>query len=239
MFAHWTDDARRLLSHARSEAFRLGSDSCDTEHLLLGALVEDGGVAHRVFQYLDRDRNHIRAEIEKVVPRYPRSTSGTLPPALRQPDQLELTSSAKTVMQSAAMEAAKLGHNYLGTEHLLLALGKEFQGRAARALLEVGVDPEEDIREAVLAHLGMSRQYEDLVFRALGILRHASWIGLEEARVLVRRLARGVHRGILREIDESTLVQLFDDHRQEQAAVPGEEPEVRRARHIRQQIGGK
>jgi ATP-dependent Clp protease ATP-binding subunit ClpC len=140
-FDHFTDRARKVITLARDEAERLSHDYVGTEHILLGLAKEGTGMACQVLSSLDIDYNDIRQEVEKKVhPNTDVATAGPLP----------LTPRSKKVLNFAIEEAKGLGHNYVGTEHLLLALLREPEGVAAECLANLGVDAEK-VREQLLA----------------------------------------------------------------------------------------
>jgi ATP-dependent Clp protease ATP-binding subunit ClpA len=145
MFEKFTKRARKVMSLARQEAQRLEGEFIGTEHILLGIFQEGGGVAARVLKNLNLDLRHIRQEIEKLhLPSSsPAKTLGQLPFSPR----------ARRVIELAAGAAGQLGHDYLGTEHLLLGLLKEHEGRAAQVLSNLGLKLAE-VRDLVLEVLG-------------------------------------------------------------------------------------
>jgi predicted dehydrogenase len=148
MFDRFTDRARTVMSLAKSVAQRLNHEYIGTEHILLGLVQEGSGVAANVLKQMNIDLKRIRSEIEKIVWGSPTKTStrGNLP----------FTPRAKRVLELAVEEASGLGHNYIGTEHLLLGLVKENEGIAARVLLNLGVELEE-VRDEILEFLGVDK----------------------------------------------------------------------------------
>ncbi|MCF6147952.1 MAG: ATP-dependent Clp protease ATP-binding subunit [Candidatus Kuenenia sp.] len=144
MFDRFTDRARKVMALAREEARRFNHEYIGTEHILLGLVKEGSGVAANVLQNLDIELKKIRLEIEKIV------QSGS---DLVSVGQLPFTPRVKKVLEYAMEEARAMGHNYIGTEHLLLGLLKEQEGVAAQVLLNLGVKPEE-VREEVIGLLG-------------------------------------------------------------------------------------
>ncbi len=144
MFDRFTDRARKVMNLAKSEAQRLNHEYIGTEHVLLGLVQEGSGVAANVLRNMGIDLKRIRAEIEKLV-----KGSSTMVPM----GNLPFTPRAKKVLELSLEEASQLGHNYIGTEHLLLGLIKESEGIAARVLTNLGVKLE-DVREEVLEFLG-------------------------------------------------------------------------------------
>jgi ATP-dependent Clp protease ATP-binding subunit ClpC len=129
---------------AREEAARLQHDYIGTEHLLLGVIREGEGIAATVLNNLGLDLDAIRQAVESMVA----ATGGTLTIG-----EIPFTPRAKRVLELSVDEARQLGHNYVGTEHLLLGLIREGEGVAARVLLELGVDRKK-VREETLKLLG-------------------------------------------------------------------------------------
>ena len=136
----FTERVRKVIYLARDEANRLQHDYIGTEHLLLGIVREGEGIASRVLQKLDLDLDQIQQAIESIVrPSGDTLTLGEVP----------LTPRGKRVLELSIEEARLLGHNYVGTEHLLLGLIREGEGVAARVLLELGVDRKR-VREEIM-----------------------------------------------------------------------------------------
>ncbi len=131
MFNRFTERARKVIVFAKEEARRFNHDYIGTEHLLLGLIREGEGVASAVLQKLGVDLESIRIEVEKLVQPGPQTqVVGDIP----------FTPRSKKALELAAEEARALGHNYIGTEHLLLGLVKEGEGMAYRVLLNLGLD---------------------------------------------------------------------------------------------------
>lgn len=129
----FTQRARRVLSLAQDEAERLQHNYIGTEHLLLGLMREEGGVAGRVL----RDLGLEQSRVEELVERLTRASTRT-PPV-----QLDLSPGTKKVLELAVDEARRMGHHYIGTEHLLLGLVRQSEGVAIDVLKRLGVSPEE------------------------------------------------------------------------------------------------
>ncbi|MAF66300.1 MAG: NDP-hexose 4-ketoreductase [Planctomycetes bacterium] len=144
MFDRFTDRAKKVMNLARQEAQRFNHEYLGTEHVLLGLVQEGSGVAANVLKQMGIDLNKIRVEVEKIV------KTG---PSMVTMGQLPFTPRAKKVLELSLEEASNLGHNYIGTEHLLLGLIKENEGIAAQVLMNLGVKLE-DVREEVLDFLG-------------------------------------------------------------------------------------
>ena len=131
-FEKFSERARRALTRAQEEAQRFGHNYIDTEHVLLGLIAEEEGVASRVLANLGVAPNKIRAAVEFVVGRGERSSIG----------EVGLTPRAKRVIELAVDEARRLNHTYIGTEHLLLGLLREREGAAVGVLESFGVSLE-------------------------------------------------------------------------------------------------
>jgi ATP-dependent Clp protease ATP-binding subunit ClpC len=151
MFDKFTERARKVMSLARREAQRLHHEYIGTEHILLGLVQEGQGVAANVLKSLEIDLDKLRREVEKIVKPGPASE-----PAV----QIPFTPRAKKVVELALEEANTLSHNYIGTEHLLLALLREQEGIAAHVLRSLGVKLE-DVREEVIEFLGGPSDHEE------------------------------------------------------------------------------
>jgi ATP-dependent Clp protease ATP-binding subunit ClpC len=158
MFDRFTDRAKKVMNLARQEAQRFNHEYLGTEHILLGLVQEGSGVAANVLKQMGIDLNKIRIEVEKIVKTGP--TMVTM-------GQLPFTPRAKKVLELSLEEAGNLGHNYIGTEHLLLGLIKENEGIAAQVLMNLGVKLE-DVREEVLDFLGAETAEEEEEESAIG-----------------------------------------------------------------------
>jgi len=134
----FTKRARRVLTKAGEEARRLNHRYIGTEHILLGLVAEEGGVAMRVLKSLDITPEQVREAVERTVGRGPR-------PVYSQPT---LTPRTKRVIELAVEEARSLHHHYIGTEHLLLGLVREGEGVAVDVLRRLGAPPDR-VREQV------------------------------------------------------------------------------------------
>ncbi len=144
MYERFTDRARKVMQTGHQEAQRFNHEYIGTEHVLLGLIKEGSGVAANVLKNLEVDLRKIRLEVEKLVQSGPEIVSmGKLPQTPR----------AKKVIEYSMDEARNLGHNYVGTEHILLGLLREQEGVAAQVLMNLGLKLE-DVREEVLSLLG-------------------------------------------------------------------------------------
>ena len=146
MFNRFTERARKVIVLAKEEARRFNHDYIGTEHLLLGLIREGEGVAAAVLQKLGLSLESIRLETEKLVQPGPSTQiQGDVP----------FTPRSKKALELAAEEARSLGHNYIGTEHLLLGLIREGEGVASQVLLNLGLDLNR-VRSEIMELLGSS-----------------------------------------------------------------------------------
>src|SRR5919201_5238055 len=130
MFERFTERARKVVVLAQEEARHFNHNYIGTEHLLLGLLREDEGVAARALSALNVALDEVREQVESIVGYGEEGTGAQAP----------FTPPAKKVLELALREALSLGHNYIGTEHILLGLVRESDGVAARVLLDLGAD---------------------------------------------------------------------------------------------------
>jgi len=149
MFNRFTERARKVIVLAKEEARRYNHDYIGTEHILLGLIREGEGVATAVLQNLGLGLENIREELEKII--QPGNTSQVL-------GDIPFTPRAKKALELAADEARNMGHNYIGTEHLLLGLLKEGEGVASEVLFNLGIDLEK-VRKEINNLLGMGENY--------------------------------------------------------------------------------
>ncbi len=140
----FTERVRKVMYLAREEAGRLQHDYIGTEHLLLGLIREGEGIAANVLTNLGLDLEVIRQTVESMV---------AAPGSTLTLGEIPFTPKAKRVLELAIEEARQLGHNYVGTEHLLLGLIREGEGVAARVLQELGVERKK-VRDETLRLLG-------------------------------------------------------------------------------------
>jgi ATP-dependent Clp protease ATP-binding subunit ClpA len=132
MFERFTDKARHVVVLAQEEARLLRHDYIGTEHLLLGLIREGNGVAAKALEHLGIELAAVRQHVEELV--------GQGPAQAKRSGHIPFTPQAKKALQLALREAVQLGHNYIGTEHILLGLIREGDGPAARVLARLGAD---------------------------------------------------------------------------------------------------
>ncbi|MEY3566659.1 MAG: hypothetical protein RLZ19_673, partial [Actinomycetota bacterium] len=130
MFERFTDRARRVVVLAQEEARLLNHSYIGTEHILLGLIHEGEGVAAKALETLGISLEAVRAQVEEIIGQGGSSPSGHIP----------FTPRAKKVLELSLREALQLGHNYIGTEHILLGLIREGEGVAAQVLVKLGAD---------------------------------------------------------------------------------------------------
>jgi ATP-dependent Clp protease ATP-binding subunit ClpC len=142
MFERFTDRARRVVVLAQEDARLLNHNYIGTEHILLGLVHEGDGVAARALTSLDISLEAVRIKVEQIIGRGQAAPTGHIP----------FTPRAKKVLELSLREALQLGHNYIGTEHILLGLVREGEGVAAQVLVALGADLAR-VRQAVLSLL--------------------------------------------------------------------------------------
>ncbi len=130
MFERFTDRARRVVVLAQEEARLLNHGYIGTEHLLLGLIREDQGIAAKALTALDIELEVVRSRVREIIGEGSQEIAGHIP----------FTPRAKRVLELSLREALQLGHNYIGTEHILLGLVREGEGVAAQVLVELGAD---------------------------------------------------------------------------------------------------
>jgi ATP-dependent Clp protease ATP-binding subunit ClpC len=139
MFERFTDRARRVVVLAQEEARMLNHNYIGTEHILLGLIHEGEGVAAKALESLGISLEAVRQQVEEIIGQGQQAPSGHIP----------FTPRAKKVLELSLREALELGHNYIGTEHILLGLLREGEGVAAQILVRLGADRDR-VREQVI-----------------------------------------------------------------------------------------
>ncbi len=130
MFERFTDRARRVVVLAQEEARMLNHNYIGTEHILLGLIHEGEGVAAKALESMGISLEAVRAQVEEIIGQGQQAPAGHIP----------FTPRAKKVLELSLREALQLGHNYIGTEHILLGLVREGEGVAAQVLVKLGAD---------------------------------------------------------------------------------------------------
>jgi len=139
MFGRFTERAQQVLVLAQEEAKRLNHNFIGTEHLLLGLVREGSGIAARALQNMAVDLNRVRQEVERITPKGEKIIQ----------QGISYTPRAKRVVELAIEESQNLGHNYVGTEHLMLGLVREGEGIAAQVLSNLGIDLKRARKEVI------------------------------------------------------------------------------------------
>ncbi|SDT25497.1 ATP-dependent Clp protease ATP-binding subunit ClpC [Actinoplanes derwentensis] len=139
MFERFTDRARRVVVLAQEEARMLNHNYIGTEHILLGLIHEGEGVAAKALESLEISLEAVRRQVEEIIGQGQETPAGHIP----------FTPRAKRVLELALREALQLGHDYIGTEHILLGLIREGEGVAARVLVKLGADRDR-VRQQVI-----------------------------------------------------------------------------------------
>src|SRR5262245_61334142 len=139
VFERFTDRARRVVVLAQEEARLLNHNYIGTEHILLGLIHEGEGVAAKALESLGISLEAVRAQVEEIIGHGGQAPSGHIP----------FTPRAKKVLELSLREALQLGHNYIGTEHILLGLVREGEGTAAQVLRKLRAEPER-VRQQVI-----------------------------------------------------------------------------------------
>jgi hypothetical protein len=147
MFERFTDRARRVVPLAQEEAKRLDHNYIGTEHLLLGLIREGEGIAAKAMESLGISLDAVRQQVEEIIGRGQQAPSGHMP----------FTPRAKKVLELSLREALQLGHDYIGTEHILLGLIREGDGVAAQVLIRLGADLNR-VRQQVILLLYQSKE---------------------------------------------------------------------------------
>jgi ATP-dependent Clp protease ATP-binding subunit ClpA len=204
MFETFTDRGRKVMALANQEAQGFNHEYVGSEHILLGLVREDSGVAASIFKNRAIDSQKIRAETEKLIRAGPDMvTIGKLP----------LTPHAKRVIECAIEEARAFGHTYIGTEHLLLGILRDAGGAGAKVLQTLGLNLDsarkeivslvfphvQELREAQAAPLSQPPQGDPETLRTRKVMQYA----LEEARASGSTAPRTEHLllALLREPD--------------------------------------
>ena len=138
MFERFTERSRKVMVLAQEESGRLGHGYVGTEHLLLGLIREEEGVATQALTASGVTVDGVREQVEIIVGYGEADTS-----------QKPFRAETKRVLESSLKESMRLGHNYIGTEHILLGLVRESEGVAARVLLDLDVDQDAVRREVI------------------------------------------------------------------------------------------
>ena len=214
MFERFTDRARRVVVLAQEEARMLNHNYIGTEHILLGLIHEGEGVAAKALESLGISLDAVRQQVEEIIGQGQQAPSGHIP----------FTPRAKKVLELSLREALQLGHNYIGTEHILLGLIREGDGVAVQVLVRLGADLNQ-VRQQVLQRLhAFQAEDEPGSIRAVQQPGLLSRIDAVERRLSILEQRVGT-RPDLRELDRE-LAQVRRDKR-----PPSRPRTSRRRRH--------
>ncbi len=200
MFERYTDRAHRVVVLAQEEARMLSHNYIGTEHILLGLIHEGEGVAAKALESLGISLEAVRAQVEEIIGQGQQAPSGRIP----------FTARAKKVLELSLREALQLGHNYIGTEHILLGLIREGEGVAAQVLVKLGADLNR-VRQQVIHQLsthaggegapsqpsGKNSPTKDWNFPTRELTAHAPFAArdqVEEIRALLREIVERLER---------------------------------------------
>src|ERR671918_24046 len=172
MFERFTDRARRVVVLAQEEARLLNHNYIGTEHILLGLIHEGEGVAAKALESLGISLEAVRQQVEEIIGQGGSSPSGHIP----------FTPRAKKVLELSLREALQLGHNYIGTEHILLGLIREGEGVAAQVLVKLGADLSR-VRQQVIQLLSRRTKNNPVLIGEPGVGKTAIVEGLSQAIV--------------------------------------------------------
>src|SRR5215472_106218 len=173
MYERFTDRARRAVVQAQEEARMLNHNYIGTEHILLGLIHESDGVAAKALESLGIRLDAVRQQVEEIIGRGPQAPSAHIP----------FTPRAKKALELSLRESLQLGHNYIGTEHILLGLIREGDGVAAKVLSNLGVELNK-VRSAVEFIIGRG---DRIVLGDIGLTPRAKKVielAVDEARRL-------------------------------------------------------
>ena len=176
MFEKFTDRARRVVVLAQEEARMLNHNYIGTEHILLGLIHEGEGVAAKALESLGISLEAVRQQVEEIIGQGQQALPGHIP----------FTPRAKKVLELSLREARQLGHNYIGTEHILLGLIREGDGVAAQVLVKLGADLNRVRQQVIVLLHGRQSEERDTVQAELW----AGPVGGSERRLLSAMRAR-------------------------------------------------
>jgi Clp amino terminal domain, pathogenicity island component/UvrB/uvrC motif len=214
MFERFTDRARRVVAQAQEEARRLDHGYIGTEHILLGLIREGEGVAAQALESLGISLDAVRQQVEEIIGRGQHTPSGHIP----------FTPRAKKVLELSLREALQLGHNYIGTEHILLGLIHEGDGVAAQVLVKLGADLNR-VREQVIQLLHGHQAKEPVPARSTAG-EHTLLAGVQARLKLVEHRLAAVEQQVGTGPDTSDLDEQIEIARGERhAAADAEEYE--------------
>ncbi len=213
MFERFTERARQVVVLAQEEARTLKHNYIGTEHILLGLLREEEGLAARVLESLDITVERVRSQVVRIVGSGEEVTAGQIP----------FTPRAKKVLELALREALSLGHNYIGTEHILLGLVRENEGVAARILLDFDADSEKIRNEVIRMLSGPGGRRQGSGAGASGEGKKSSKLLDQFGRNLTKLAAEGKLDPVIgREIEIERIMQILSRRTKNNPVLLGE-----------------
>ncbi len=213
MFERFTERARQVVVLAQDEARALKHNYIGTEHILLGLLREEEGLAARVLESLDITVEEVRAQVARIVGQGDEVTTGQIP----------FTPRAKKVLELALREALSLGHNYIGTEHILLGLVRENEGVAARILLDFDADAEKIRNEIIRMLSGPGRRQGGAGAGAQGEKAKSSKLLDQFGRNFTKQAAEGKLDPVVgRQIEIERIMQILSRRQKNNPVLIGE-----------------
>src|SRR5688500_16661797 len=213
MFERFTERARQVVVLAQEEARILKHNYIGTEHIVLGLLREEEGLAARVLESLDITVERVRAQVVRIVGSGEEVTSGQIP----------FTPRAKKVLELALREALSLGHNYIGTEHILLGLVRENEGVAARILLDFDADSDKIRNEVIRMLSGPGGRRQGAGAGAQGEGKKSSKLLDQFGRNLTKLAADGKLDPVIgREVEIERIMQILSRRQKNNPVLLGE-----------------
>lgn len=184
MFERFTEKARQVVVCAQDEAKTFKHAYIGTEHLLLGLLLVEDGLGSYVLRDMGLTVEQVREDVRRIVGDGEQLIVGQIP----------FTPRSKKILELSLREALGLGHNYIGTEHLLLALAREEQGVSARILSEHAIDPEQ-VRERILQALrAVPKPAPEFNRKLVDLVRSAKDLAIDEGEWDIAAALRKIER---------------------------------------------
>lgn len=186
MFERFTEEARRVIVYAQKEARNVNQNYIGTEHLLLGLMREEEGIAYKALTNLGVNLIDMRLQVANLIGKGVSTQVGHIP----------FTPQAKKTLEFSLSEALQLGHNHIGTEHILLGLIREGEGVAARVLINLGVDIQ-TVRIQILQLVGddASKEMEITDAEAIGARRVSTYFHFDKKSLRILLSAEQKARG--------------------------------------------
>ncbi len=204
MFERFTDRARRVVVLAQEEARQLNHNYIGTEHILLGLIHEGEGVASHALESLEISLEAVRSQVQEIIGKGDQSPSGHIP----------FTPRAKKVLELSLREALQLGHNYIGTEHVLLGMLREGEGVAAQVLVKLGADLHKVRQQVIQLLSGYSSGYTSGTSSSRETAGAASGSGSEQSSQSGSAVLNQYGRNLTQDAREKKLDPVIGRHRE-------------------------